>query len=345
MTRFINHTLILCGFLALSLPVVVLCQQGSPAHPNPVSPQPYVPPKPKITVAQHAPAPSPAGSALSDLQHFRDSRQVNRLLSSTVDPDHEDAGVESDPLGGGPYTGAFAIHAVYKTGTITLKLPVNATRTQILYAPTTRPPNGACLEVGTAYTTDITTKQTSASVYVYDFCKPGGSDFAIPPIAVDGQPQPIVVDDDFMATYAGAMTKNHIPAYVVAIFTPDSAVSGTSTWYAQLFNYKTKEWDVKYSGHGSFTADPRGWSIFETYFQAGLCSESLPPLGADQLAFFNPKSQAWEALAQQMQQLSLHISTGGSQNNNCFVADQTGPASYKVAPTPPEFYQWQVLSH
>jgi len=342
--RSIKHTLILSSFLALSLPVVVLCQQGTPAHPSQVAPNPYVPSKPQIKVAKRAPAPSPAGSALSDLQRFRDSRQVNQLLSSTVDPDHEDAGVESDPLGRGPYTGAFAIHAVYKTGTIQLKLPVNATRTQILYAPTTRPPNGACLEVGTAYTTDITTKQTSASVYVYDFCKPGGSDFAIPPIAVDGQPQPIAVDDDFMATYAGAVTNNRIPAYVVAIFTPDSTVSSTSTWYAQLFNYKTTKWDIKYSGHGSFAADPRGWSIFETYFQAGLCSESLPQLGADQLAFFNPKSQAWESLAQQMQSVSLHISTGGSHNNNCFVADQTGPASYSVVPTPPEFSWWQVSS-
>jgi hypothetical protein len=320
----------------------VLGQQGGILPSNPVNPHAYTPPKPSVKVAQKPPAPRPAGAGMSDLERFRASRQVNQLLASTIDQDHEDAGVES--AGGGPYTGVFALHSVYQIGTIQLKLPATATKTQILYAPTTRPPNGACLEVGTAYTTDITTKQTVATVYVFDFCKPGGGDFAIPPIAVAGRPEPILIDTNFMTTYAGAVTHDS-PAYAVAIFTTDSTVSSTSNWYAQLFNYTTKQWETKYSTQGSFPEDPRGWSIFETYFQAGLCSESLPPLGADELSFFNSATQAWERVAKQLQGLPVHISYGGTHNNNCFVADQTGPASYTVAPTPPEFYWWQVLSH
>ena len=328
-------------FFSLATSARIMCQQGVVLPPNPVNPHAYTPPKPSVKVAQKPPAPRPAGGTTSDVQRFRASRQVNQLLASTIDQDHEDAGVES--TGGGPYTGAFALHGVYQTGTIQLKLPEGATRTQILYAPTTRPPNGACLEVGTAYTTDIATKQTVGNVYVFDFCKPGGGDFAIPPIAVAGQPAPIAIDGDFMTTYAGAVTHGN-PAYAVAIFTTDSAISGASTWYAQLFNYKTKQWETKYSTQGSFPEDPRGWSIFETYFQAGLCSESLPPLGADGLSFFNSATQSWDRVAKQMQSLPVHISYGGTHNNNCFVADQTGLASYTVAPTPPEFYWWQVLS-
>jgi hypothetical protein len=331
---------VLCVLLSTVTSGHLFCQQ-QPAVTNPVSPHPYTPAKPAIKVAQRPPAPRPSAAAMSDLQRFRASRQVNHLLSSTIDQDHEDAGVES--AAGGPYTGVFALHAVYQTGTIQLKLPPNATRTQILYAPTTRPPNGGCLEVGTAYVTDISTKETSTTVYVYDFCKSGGGDFAIPPIAVDGQPHPILVDSGFMTTYAGGIAHN-IPAYAVAILTPDSGISSTSTWYAQLFNYTTQQWETKYSTQGAFPEDPRGWSIFETYFQAGLCSESLPPLGADELSFFNSGTQKWEPVAQQMQDLPVHISYGGAHNNNCFIADQTGPASYAVGPAPPVFYWWQVTS-
>jgi hypothetical protein len=325
---------------------VLLASAGgwSQQHPTPPSPKnapPYTPPKPEINVKARPPAPTPAGNGMSDLDRFRASRQQSQLLSSTIDADHEDAGVETAQ--GGPYTGVFAVHAVYETGKIQLKLPANPTRTQILYAATTRPPNGSCIEVGTAYTTDINTKQTTVTVYVFDFCKPGGGDFVIPPIPVDGK-NPIMVDDTFMSTYAGASTQG-IPAYAVAIFTPDSVISNNSTWYAQLFNYQTKAWDTLYSTQGSFPSDPRGWSIFETYFQAGLCSETLPPLGADELSFFNPANKTWEQVAQQMSGgLAVHISYGGIHNNNCFVDDPTGKASYVVTPQPPVFYWWRVIS-
>lgn len=38
------------------------------------------------------------------------------------------------------------------------------------------------------------------------------------------------------------------------------------------------------------------------------------------------------------------ITRGGEHNNNCFVADPTGSASYNVAPNPPAFSWWHVIS-
>ena len=323
----------------------VYCQQN--ALPSAADhARPYTPPKPTIAVATSPPVPRPAGRTdRSDLDRFRGSRQRDQLLASTIDSDHEDAGVEtanSDPSTNSPYTGVFAVHAVYPTGKIQLRLPDNPARTQILYAATTRPPNGACIEVGAAYTTDVNTKTTTAGLYVFDFCKPGGGDFAIPPMPVDGK-QPIQIDQNFMETYAGAMTQS-IPAYTVAIFTPDSTISDRSKWYAQLYNYKAQQWDTIYSTQGFFWYDTRGWSIFETYFQAGLCSESLPPLGADELSFFNSNTRTWERVGAQMSDMTAHISYGGSHNHNCFVADATGPASYSIKPNPPVFHWWQVTS-
>lgn len=299
----------------------------------------YAPEKPEIRLNRPAPSPTPAGSAVSDLDRFRTSRQPDQLLSSTIDGDHEDAGVETS--GGGSYSGVFAVHAVYSVGELKLKLPDDAIRTQTLFAATTRPPNGACLELGTAYTTDLATKKTTAALYVYDFCKPNKPDWGIAPFPVDGQAQ-IKIDDQFLQTYAGAAVEK-ARAYSMMIFTKDVPPSKDSLWLAQLYNYDTKTWDTVYQSKGVYIYDPRGWSIFETWYQKGQCSESLPLLGANKLAYFNYSTAAWESVAQHMKGLDTYINHGGDQNN-CFKDDSTGHATYTISPEPPAYEKWSVTS-
>src|SRR5258708_33029962 len=111
-----------------------------------------------------------------DFDRFRVSRQFDQLLSSTVAGDHEDAGVithgesEATNKSSTTYIGVYANHLVYKNGAVSLRLPPEATHDQTLFAATTRPPNGSCIEVGTAYTTSVTTHKTAAALYAFDFC-------------------------------------------------------------------------------------------------------------------------------------------------------------------------------
>jgi hypothetical protein len=297
---------------------------------------------PHVQINRTFPTPQPALSPVADWDRFRSSRQPDQILSSTIDNDHEDAGVKT-PGGGGSYVGVYAVHTVYETGKFKLELPQNATRSQTLFAATTRPPNGACLEVGTAYTTDITKKETSVAVYVFDFCKPGKPNWGIPPFSVGGNPPLYAVDDTFMATYGRASIQG-TPAYKLMILTKDDKPSSNSVWLAQLFNYKTNQWETMYQSTGLYEADIRGWSIFETWYQAGQCSENLPTLAADQLKFLNSATGAWEPARAHMSGLDFFISHGGSQNNNCFTKDHTGPASYSLGPDPPAYSQWRVAS-
>lgn len=336
-----NTVLAILFFLIFVTAPVALGQQSLPSVDRPQGGD--TPQKPEIAVNAAPPPPSPAKRPMSDMERFRSARQTNQLLSSTIDTDHENAGVMTER--GGPYRGIFAVHPVYPTGSVHLKLPQGATRTQILYAATTRPPNGSCLEMGTAYTTNVNSTQTNVSIYVYDFCKPGGGDWAIPPMPTEGMVSPIVVDEQFMNTYGKAQAGDiHSSAYAISIFTPDLNISSHSKWYAQLFNYKTGQWETKYTTQGSFPDDERGWSIFETYFQEGLCSESLPQLGAEQISLFNAITKTWEPISNKLQDLPVKVSHGGEHNHNCFVADSTGPASYVLGPEPPIFTWWSVSS-
>jgi hypothetical protein len=306
--------------MALTVPAKPQQQDANSAN---NSSERSVPHKPIIVPTSRSPVPQPGFAEASDQTRFIKERSPGNL-SETNDSDHEDAGVYTD--GGGEYTGVLALHAIYETGRLQLALPQNATRTQTLYAATTRPPNGSCLEMGTAYETPIS-QPTTTSVYVFDFCKS-------PPIFAVRK----AVDAQFMSTYAGGLAQGK-PAYNLAIFTSDSKISASSTWTAELYNYQTKKFDIIYTSDGVYTYDPRGWSIFETWFQEGQCSESLPPLGAAGLAYLNPSTKAWEPVAPTMAGLAHVVHTGG----NCFVANHGEGPSYEISVSP-TFVNWTVTS-
>jgi len=121
-------------------------------------------PKPILTDNIAHPTPQPVfGSGNSNFDNFANLRRPGQLSSAQLN-DHEDAGILNS--GGGHYTGVFAIHAVYSPGQLTLTLPAGATGLQTLFAPNTRAPNSACLEIGTAYTTGSGNNNTQVEVYV-----------------------------------------------------------------------------------------------------------------------------------------------------------------------------------
>jgi hypothetical protein len=302
----------------------------------PKTPSPYPSPNPLLPKSR-PPAPTPAGRQ-SALAQFRAWRQWNRPLSTTINQDHEDAGLMILPTAQNPYAGIYVKHLVYSSAEIKLRIPPDATAEQILYAATSRPPNGSCLEVGTAYITEPNATLTNAVMYVYNFCTPNGGDFVIPPTVADGK----VIDSQFLSTYAKT-TAMGPPAYELEIFTKDSPPTSSSTWSAQIYNQVTSKWDNLYTAQG-VADDNRGWSIFETYYQAGMCSESLPILGADQISLLNAVTGNWELVSTSMPLLQTSTDNGGVHNNNCFVDDRTGPASYVLLPNPPIYYSWSVMS-
>lgn len=290
---------------------------------------------PKPNMIPHAAVPTPetmASTALKNFDRFAKRRTPGQLSSANPN-DHEDAGILND--GGGTFTGVFAVHSIYSPAEFQLQLPTGATAVQTLFAPTTRATNGACLEVGTAYTTAPSSGNTQVEVYAFDFCMPGGPNWGVH----------IPVNQQFIDKYAGATAVGR-PAYALAIFTTDAKVASNSVWHAQLFNFQTQTWDEIYSRQGSYQDwDPRGWSIFETWYQPGQCSAALPQLGVEGLAYYEPIGKQWLKLAETLSPVNaapLHnyVHLGGS----CFVDDATGPASYRLLPKQPAFDSWSVSS-
>lgn len=289
-------------------------------------------PKPSITAPTPHPTPPVATPSGTAFDKFKNRRRPGNLSFADVN-DHEDAGVLND--GGSIYTGVFAVHTIYSPSNFSLQLPAGAAAPQTLFAPTTRGTNGACIEVGTAYTASPGSTSTNVEVYAFDFCMTGGPNWG----------KRVAVTQDFIDTYAGA-TAHGQRAYALAVYTNDTTITGSSPWRAELYNFKTQQWEEFYTSRGSFAAyDPRGWSIFETWYQPGQCSKSLPVLGVEGLAYYQPVSKQWENLAETMSPqgtvpLRNHTDLGGS----CFLPDSHGPASYHLSPDVPAYNMWKVDS-
>jgi hypothetical protein len=242
---------------------------------------------------------------------FVEARRAAVHFAWTVDGDHENAGIYTD--GGGSYLGVRAVHTVFKAGDFNLGVPAGAQGKQILYAPTTRPPNGSCLEMGTAYTA-IAGQPTAVNVYAYDFCSYPTQFVYVAP-----------VDDNFIRLYAGE-TVDGIAAYKIRIIPNETSLSKQTEWSGQLFNYVKQVWETKAVAHG-FVTDLSGWSIFETLYQKGQCSTTLKPMKAVSIAYYDSSTDSWKAIADEMLPLRNSLRRGG----NCFTdQDANNLASYKV---------------
>jgi hypothetical protein len=251
-----------------------------------------------------------------DDSSFIAKRTDHNFYSSTVAQDHEAAGIEIRE--NRVYTDVMALHIVYPPSSIALEAPPYATKTQILYAPTTRPPNGSCLEVGTKYRTPPN-QRTTAAIYVYDFC---GGGFV--------EKQEHQVDDWFLSTYATVFRGGYF-AYQVSITRTLLVGSQTPIWTAWLYNVKTGKWNKYYEQTGVHS-DKRGWTIFESYFMnGGQCPKNLPPFVAWDIKFRNQDSSRWDKALPSNDIMPTEVRDGKTShggNTHCFVDDPTGLASF-----------------
>jgi hypothetical protein len=243
---------------------------------------------------------------------FAEARRAVTHFAWAAAGDHENAGIYTE--GGGSYLGVQAVHTVFKQGNFNLEIPPGAQGIQTLFAPTSRPPNGSCLEMGTAYTT-LSGHPTSVHIYVYDFCKtPRRFVYAA------------IVDDAFIQTYTREVVPGNA-SYQIRIWPGEHSVGGQTKWYAQIFNYSKKEWATLAFSTGVVQSDRTGWSIFETWYKEGQCSRTLKSIQATDISYYDALKSAWVPIVDNMSPLHNSLNRGG----NCFVnQDSNNLASYAV---------------
>jgi hypothetical protein len=295
-----------------------------------------------VIAAPEAPSPSPATSskALAWIEKkdavppkgthlFVETRGADPdvLFASAIDGDHESVGINLKA--GSNYFGISGWHSIYLAKDIDLALPTGGlTGIQYLYAPTARPPNGACLEVGTAYKREAG-KPTQVFLYAFDFCSDEHQFVRWLPFG-DEEAKTLTRTSDV----GGLM-------YLFEIHSNTPVLGGGTVWTANLFDFKANVWKHLAQSTG-ISSDLRGWSIFETYYQAGQCSKSLPLLFSRNIQLFDGARLSWVA-AQPTPGPLYRIYDSTSQAAHCFHNDATGAASYLFSLDSKQG-SWQVSS-
>jgi hypothetical protein len=78
-----------------------------------------------------------------------------------------------------------------------------------------------------------------------------------------------------------------VNSYGERIYAPEVLRGTDGQWHAMLYNYRTQQWDEKYTKAGTATG-PRdyGWEIFETWYFNGQ-TPTLPKFRAEYLQIYN----------------------------------------------------------
>jgi hypothetical protein len=115
----------------------------------------------------------------------------------------------------------------------------------VVYAPTSLPSGGACMEMTTAYTSG------GPVLWAWDWC--GGN---------AGVGKLVNIDAGFLTTYT--TTVNGQAAYSTDIHQTNPT---SNTWSSYLYNYQTHAWDVFYTSSGTYDLGDKGfgWDMFEIY--------------------------------------------------------------------------------
>jgi hypothetical protein len=283
------------------------------------------------------PAPADPGDAVNQLSAVRLTNNPNRSapvfdarhaqlasdaartpLASALSGDHGADGIGIDP--GGQYRGLYAIHTAYLATDVQLQSSLGV---ETLFAPTSHMSDGACLEVGNRYYNAGTS--VIAEFYVFNFCSTN-------PFFAFTTPLDASFETDYVRVQnrdKGNGEKERLPYYVTEIVASNKGTQSlgpTTTWTALLYNHTTRSWDRVYSTVGSTSASSGGWSIFEEYYQAGLCPPLGPKFSVDSLKLYNANNRQWELVAPQMDGKTTSVNPFAQ--SNCFYNDATGNANY-----------------
>src|SRR5580704_20283 len=140
--------------------------------------------------------------------------------------------------------GVYANHTVYPK----MREPGNPNGgAGFLYAPTFFGPGADCIEAVTV------TQNAEPQVWAWDWCAANPNPYAI-----------VNVDKTFKKSYIRLMPDGY-PEYTVETILASDGV----TWDMNLYNYKTKQWDIIYQTSGArnpnYGLGQQGWNFFETY--------------------------------------------------------------------------------
>lgn len=154
-----------------------------------------------------------------------------------------------------------------------------------VYAPTTMPAGGSCIEITQVYQRLAGGATTGKYFGVYDWCESG-------PIGQFDvyQPETSTFTNRYVRTYQGRST------FAVTIVTPNTGNTYGQCWYAHIYDYLLGGWEQRLQRCGTPThgAGDTGWTMWESWglMNNGRCV-TLPSIRALDISIADPVSSGF----------------------------------------------------
>ena len=169
-----------------------------------------------------------------------------------------------------------------------LQLPAASSSLGVwVYAPTSLPPGGSCIEATQVYRRRYRGATTGKLFGLWDWCQSGADgEFDVLEAQTTSWTQ------RYVRTYQG------MPTYAIVIVTPNTGNTWGQCWYANLYDYILGGWVQKLAkcgipGHNGQRA---GWSMWESWYlfppYTGGCPK-LPGIRALDIAFADPSTSSF----------------------------------------------------
>ncbi|MEU6174243.1 hypothetical protein ABZ832_20265 [Streptantibioticus parmotrematis] len=228
-------------------------------------------------------------AAVERFRQLRSSTRTPRLADSTH---HEWWGTKVS-------ASSHALTSVIATQSVDTSLRLTNSD-DVLYAPTLKPRDGACIEMVTVHTND------QPQIWAWDWCTSTGQDVGA---SVD-------VDSSFLKDYG--TTVNGRSAYTVEVALTDAA---SNTWTAYLYDYATKAWQTFFTSGGTDQAGvDYGWDMFEFYSAVDRSTGNVQV--CDDLSGRTVESSSLQV------QTSAGWSPADPGNSSAFPSDSMDPSTY-----------------
>jgi hypothetical protein len=192
-------------------------------------------------------------------------------------------GIESDFTDVG-----FQIQPPYSaTSNYPLSIPSSWTQ-GLLYAPTTVPNGGSCIEVSMIHWHGNYWNGPDHAFGVWDWCNRPNGGFQLLEDMSDPTWQANYMTDHIME---GTGTNEETAAIAIVADNPNAATFSNDCWNAMLWNKRTQAWEIKYRSCGvsaisAYVPSGQGWSMHESEKMQGYYSSTcvaIPSLGAEAL--------------------------------------------------------------
>jgi hypothetical protein len=151
----------------------------------------------------------------------------------------------------------------------------------LVYAPTTIPHGGSCIEVSMIHWVGSRHGAPDHAMGIWDWCNHPAGPFQVMEDVTNPTWQARYMSGHVLYPTTGSGTEEFTAVVAIVADQPTAADSSSDCWTAMLWNKQVGQWEQKYRSCGVTQINQvRGWTMHESYHMQGYYSPTCPTISS-----------------------------------------------------------------